>query len=93
MIAGISIWSYFVFIFAVVGIVGVALVRSKPRAGGILMLVSGLGGIIAVASMIFITGRVSGVDFVEGIFSLLLLASGILGIISFLRRNAQTSHE
>jgi hypothetical protein len=91
--AGISIWSYFVFIFAVLGIVGAALVRSNPRAGGILMLVSGVVGVVAVASFIIITGRVSGADLLEGIFSLLLLSSGILGIISFLRQQAQISNE
>ena len=89
---GISIWSYIVFIFAVVGIVGVALVKSKPRAGGILMLVSGVGGVVAVGFMVIITGRVSGSDLVEGVFSLLLLASGILGIISFFRQQAQISN-
>ena len=90
LIAGISIWSYVVFIFAVVGIIGVALVGSKPKAGGILMIVSGIGGLVAVGFMISITGRASGADLVEGAFSLLLLLSGILGIISFFRQPAQT---
>ncbi len=79
---GIFIWSYVIFILAIVGIVGAALVKSRPRAGGILMLVSGAGGVAAVVSRIIIAGRISGADVAEGIFSLLLLLSGILGISS-----------
>ncbi len=93
LIAGISIWSYVVFIFAVIGIIGAALVRSKPKAGGILMGTSGLGGLMAVTVMILITHRVSGVDFVEGTFSILLLICGILGIISGSRHQPQIDFE
>jgi hypothetical protein len=78
----ISVWGLFVLIFAIVGIVGAALVKSKPRLGGILMLVSGGGGVLAIIIATIAAARVGGVDLIEGIFSLLLLTSGILGIAS-----------
>jgi hypothetical protein len=89
---GILIWSYVIFILAITGIIGAALVRSKPRAGGILMLVSGAGGLVAVVSRIIITGRLGGADIAEGIFSLLLLSSGIMGIMSSSRPKAQVDN-
>jgi hypothetical protein len=89
LIMGISIWSYVVFLFAVLGIIGVALVKSKPKTGGILMIISGIGGLVAVAFMISVTGHVSDADWVAGVFSLLVLTSGILGIISAFKQPAQ----
>ncbi len=89
LILGISIWSYVVFLFAVLGIIGVALIKTRPKTGGILMLISGIGGLVAVALMISVTGHTSAADLVEGAFSLLLLSSGILGLISAFKQPAQ----
>ena len=80
--ADISVWSLFVLIFAIVGIIGAGLVKSKPKMSGILMLISGGGGVLAIVIATIAAARVSGIDLIEGIFSLLLLTSGILGIIS-----------
>ncbi len=79
---GISVWNIFVLIFAIIGIVGAALVTSKPKSGGILMLISGAGGIIAVIISTAVAGRFSAVDLIEAAFALLLLLSGIFGLIS-----------
>jgi hypothetical protein len=83
---GTFIWSYVIFILAMVGIVGAALVRSRPKAGGILMMISGGGGAVAVFSRIIFINRINGGDIIEGIFSLLLLAAGVLGLISSSRQ-------
>ncbi len=69
---GISIWSLFLLVFAVVGIVGAALVVTKPKPGGILA--------VTVSSLV--AGHFGGVDLVEAIFAILLLASGIQGMFS-----------
>jgi hypothetical protein len=89
---GVFIWSYVIFILAIVGIVGAFLVRARPGAAGILMLVSGAGGIVAVVVRVIMTGRMSASDLVEGIFSLLLLVSGILATISSSRQQVQVTN-
>ena len=89
---GVPVWSYVLFMLAVAGIVGADLVRVKPRAGGIVLLVSGAGGIVTVISRVMMTGRVSGTDPVEGFLSLLLLSSGVLGMISYRRQQAKIDH-
>jgi hypothetical protein len=81
--AGLSLWSILVFLIALVGIVGAALVRWKPRAGGVLMLFSGVAGIIAVVVAMIIVGQIRGLELIQGLFSLLLVLSGILGLVSF----------
>jgi hypothetical protein len=88
--AGFSVWSYLVFMFALVGIVGAALVRSNPRLGGILMLVSGACGVIAVILAVIAVGGVHEVGVVAGTFSALLIASGILALPSFSGKQAPT---
>ena len=93
LVNSVSIWSYFIFVFAVIGIVGAALVESKPKTGGILMLISGIAGVVAVGVAFIVAGRLSVVDLVEGIFSLLLLVSGILGINSFSRQKVKLNNE
>lgn len=55
-------------IFSIVGIVGAALVKGKPKLGGALMLVSAIGGLISISwfySLSFI----------------LLLIGGLMGIL------------
>jgi hypothetical protein len=90
---GIPFWSYLVFILAVVGIVGAAMVKSRPRSGAILLLVSGGGGIVLIIARVLIAGRASGNNLLEGFFSVLLLASGILGLILSRRQRAPESHQ
>ncbi len=54
-------------LFSIVGIVGSVLVRGKPKWGGALMLVSGIGGVICI-SYLYISPLV------------LLLIAGLMGI-------------
>ena len=66
--SGIIALGFIAIIFAVIGIVGAALVKSKPKLGGGLMVVSAIGGLISISlaySLSFI----------------LLIIGGLMGIL------------
>jgi hypothetical protein len=79
---GLSTWSTLVFIFALVGIIGSAMLRWKTAAGIILMFIGGIGDFILVIIAINITGRLRGMELVEGILAVLLLVAAILAVVS-----------
>jgi len=55
-------------LFAILGIVGAAMVKSKARLGGIFMLVSAIGGLICIS-------------FFYSLSFVLLLIAGLMGLI------------
>ncbi len=49
----VVVWSISVFMFAILGLAGGIVTRGKPLAGGVLMLVGGIGGFLAGRSWVF----------------------------------------
>jgi hypothetical protein len=78
----ISAWTLVVMIFGIIGITGAAFITSRPKAGSILLLISGIGELVLSILVSVVSGRLGFVGVIEGLLSLLLLASGILGLIS-----------
>ncbi|WP_411552178.1 DUF4064 domain-containing protein [Paenibacillus lautus] len=62
-------------LFSILGIIGAAMAKAKPKVAGVIMLVSGIAGFISI-SMFYI---LSGVLFIIG---------GFMGILS--KKNAQS---
>jgi len=64
----ISTLGWFALLFSILGIVGSVVVKHKPKLGGILMLISAVGGLISI-SFFFIPAFV------------LLLIAGLMGLL------------
>jgi len=64
----ISNLAYIAMVFSGLGIVGSALVRDKPKLGGILMIISAIGGVVSIS-------------FYYSLSSILLLTAGLMGLI------------
>jgi hypothetical protein len=63
----ISSLGWLAIVFSILGIVGCAVVKNKPRLGGIFMLVSAIGGLISIS-------------FFYALSFVLLLIAGLMGI-------------
>lgn len=62
-------------LFSILGIIGAAMAKAKPKVAGIIMLVSGIAGLISI-SMFYILSAV------------LFVVGGFMGILS--KKNAQS---
>lgn len=63
------------FILSIVGIIGCVIVRSKPKVGGILMLVAAVGGVICISLFYLVPG-------------ILLFIAGLMGLIRKEKNNS-----
>ncbi|QHS24165.1 DUF4064 domain-containing protein [Virgibacillus sp. MSP4-1] len=56
------------FLFSALAIVGSVVVRSKAKAGGILLIVSAIGGLISISAFYLISAVLIGIAGLMGIF-------------------------
>jgi len=81
-IEAISEFAWIGILLPLIGIVGAFIIKKKPKVAGVLMLVSGIGNAIRIYFIYSSVGTVPLLMVGGGIPALLLLAGGILALVS-----------
>jgi hypothetical protein len=80
-IEAVSEFAWIAILLPIIGIVGALIIKKKPKVAGVLLLVSGIGGVIRIY-FIYSSVGTSPLLMVGGILALLLLVGGFLVLVA-----------